>query len=330
MNGTIMLDAILEKRVKFALFAVRNAYVEFPEDEDFKHQLSDGTWLLTKIPMGIDTGWREWIGSLRYESLSNSNLILVNSEGTSNPEILDGQHLEIERKVSLLFHILQLSGVLEYSEANLVVGSYYNAQSDVRRMSRMPQFLPTRGYIPRPINIDLMETAVRLQSGFEQIESNGDAFPRVKKGFKVLMDGLKEKNGEDRIHEFVRSLEALILPDIGKTRRQFVHRCQTVAKASPKAKQILEESFDLRSMAEHLNNWENALESYSPDVREETALLRTRQMERLACFSYTCLLEHQSIRSHYISEKDMKDFWGLPDNQRKQRWGHQCDLEQIG
>ena len=131
-----MFDTIFETVSKVALVAVKRAYVDLPEDEDFKHQLSDGTWLLTKIPMGIDTGWREWIGSLRYESLSNSNLILVKSEGTSNPEILDGQHLELERKVSLLFHILQLSGVLEYSEANLVVGSFYNGQSDVRRMSR--------------------------------------------------------------------------------------------------------------------------------------------------------------------------------------------------
>lgn len=324
-----MLDTIFETVSKFALVAVKRAYVDLPEDEDFKHQLSDGTWLLTKIPMGIDTGWREWIGLLRYESLSNSNLILVNSEGTSNPEILDGQHLELERKVSLLFHILQLSGVLEYSEANLVVGSFYNGQSDVRRMSRMPQFLPTRGYIPRPINIDLMETAVRLQSGFEQIESNGDAFPRVKKGFRVLMEGLKQMNGEDRIHEFVRSLEALVSPDIGRTRRQFAHRCQTFAKASAKSKQILEEAFDLRSMTEHLNSWEKALECYSPGLREETALLRTRQMERLSCFSYTRLLENESIRCHFISENDMEHFWGLPDNQRRQLWGNQADLEQI-
>lgn len=329
MNATIMLDAILARRAKFALLAVKNAYIELPEYEDFKHRLTDGTWILTKMPMGIDTGWQEWIGSLRYKSLIDSNFILFDSGGTSNPEILDGQHLDLERKLFHLFHILQLSCVLEYSEANTVVGSFFDGKSDVRRMSKLPQFFFTRGYTHQPVNIELIESAIRLKNGFEQIESNETTFPRIKKGFRVLMDGLKERNSEDRIHGFVRSLEALILPDIGKTRRQFIHRCQTIAKASPKSKQILEEAFDLRSMAEHLNSWENALESYSPDVREETALLRTRQMERLACFSYTRLLEHQSIRSHFISEKNMKHFWSLPDNQRKQRWGHQCDLEQI-
>ena len=324
-----MLDAMLEKRAKFALLAVKNAYIELPEDKDFKHRLSDGTWILSKIPVGIDTGWKEWIGSLRYESLINSNFILFNSERTSNPEILDGQHLDLEKKLFYFFHILQLPGILEYSEANIVVGSFSNGKSDVRRMSKLPQFFFTKGFAHKSVNVELIESAIRLKNGFEQIESNGTAFPRVKKGFRVLMDGLKERNGEDRIHEFVRSLEALILPDIGKTRRQFVHRCQTLAKASPKSKQILEEAFDLRSMAEHLNSWENALESYSPDVREETALLRTRQMERLACFSYIRLLEHQSIRSLFISEKDMKHFWSMPDNQRKQLWGHQSDLELI-
>ena len=82
-------------------------------------------------------------------------------------------------------------------------------------------------------------------------------------------------------------------------------------------------------MSEHLNNWEKVLESYPANVREKTALLRTRQMERLACFSYTRLLEYQSITQRFISEKDMEYFWALPDDQKKQLWGDQADLDNI-
>lgn len=324
-----MLNKIFHESNKFALLAVKDAYVEIPENNEFMHQLADGTWLLTKIPIGIDTGWKEWIGSLRYKSLTTSNLILMASEITSNPEVLDSQHLNLENKVSYIFYILQLSGVLEYSEANIVVGSFYDGKSDLRRMSKLPKFFFTGGYTPRPANIDSLELAVKLQKGFEQVESDTKAFTKVKRGLRALMDGLKEKNGEDRIHEFVRSLESLILPEIGKTKRQFVHRCQTFAKASAKSKKILEEAFELRSMTEHLNNWEQALESYPAAEREGIALLRTRQVESLVCFCFARLLDNELIRHHFGSEKEMENFWGLKDDRRIQIWGNQADLEKI-
>ena len=324
-----MLNKIFHESKKFALLAVKDAYVEISENNEFMHRLAGNTWLLTKIPMDIDTGWKDWIGSLRYKSLTASNLIMIDSETTSNPEVLDGQHLNLENKVSYLFYMLQLSGVLEYSEANIIVGSFYDGKFDLRRMSKLPKFFFTRGYIPQPVKINSLESAVGLQKGFEQIESDKDAFTKVKRGLRTLMDGLKEKNGEDRIHEFVRSLEALILPEIGRTKRQFVHRCQTFAKASARSKKILEEAFELRSMTEHLNSWEKALESYPSAEREEIALLRTRQIENLACFSFARLLESESIRHYFSSEQEMEGFWALADDRRRQLWGNQADLEMI-
>ncbi len=143
------------------------------------------------------------------------------------------------------------------------------------------------------------------------------------------MDGLQKERGEERIHQFVRSLEALILPEISKTTRQFTHRCQTFAMASPHAPQILEEAFELRSMAEHLNDWEQALESYPKDDREFVALHRTRQMEQLAAFAYSRVLKSDSIRSHFVSETKQGEFWKLPDNDRRSVWGTQLDLRLI-
>ena len=48
-----MLDTIFERVSKFALVAVKRAYVDLPEDEDFKHQLTDGTWLMAKMPVVV-------------------------------------------------------------------------------------------------------------------------------------------------------------------------------------------------------------------------------------------------------------------------------------
>lgn len=311
---------------KFALVALKNAYVELPSSPSFKQRLSNGTVVMTRMPVEIDTGWRELIGSLRHDSLTKANFVLMYSEESDNPEILDRQHLEVEKKVEYLFHLLQLSGRCEYQKANLVVGSLSNGKSDVRRMSEISQFYKTRGDKPLPISIDRLESAVKSYDGLKLVEADAKTFKRLKRGLKALMEGLQKYNGEDRIHEFVRSLEALILPDIGKTKKQFVYRCQTFAKRTKKLPLILEEAFEMRSMATHLNDWEKALHPYSPSSRENTALLRTLQMERLACFCYSRLLDDQELRSHFINENELEKFWKLQDHQRSKIWGNQLGL----
>ena len=184
------------------------------------------------------------------------------SESSTTPQVLDEHHKRLNKKLLQTFNLLQLSGVLEYEGANLLCGSFFGGKSEIRQMSELPFFNQTRGYTRAPVTIDRLQQAIQLRKGLEEMDSTPDEFKRFKWGWKVLIDGLQKEHGEERIHQFVRSLEALILPEIGRTKRQFTHRCQTFARAGPNTKQILEEAFELRSMAEHLNDWEQALGPY--------------------------------------------------------------------
>lgn len=313
---------------KFALVAV-DAYTDFPDDKAYKQQLSDGIWILDRIPVAINAYWKEWIGTIHLERLENSNLIMIVNEGSASPQVRDEHSEKLEKRLSQTFSLLQLSGVLEYGEANLLCGSFFDGKSEIRHMSELPFFYQTRGYTRTPVTITRLEKAVQLRNALEEMDSAPNDFKRLKGGWRVLVDGLQKEHGEERIHQFVRSLEALILPEIGKTKRQFTHRCQTFAKASPNTTEILEEAFELRSMAEHLNDWEQALESSPKDDREIVALHRTRQMEQLAAFAYSRVLESDTIRNHFISETKQGEFWKLPDDARRSVWGTQLDLTLI-
>lgn len=313
---------------KFALVAVENVYTDFPDDRD-KHQLSDGTWICARVPVTIDTHWKEWIGTIRLERLENCNLIMFISEGSANPQSPDEHHKKLGKRLSQTFFLLQLSGVLEYRGAYLLCGSVFDEKTAIRQMDKLPFFYQTRGYSRIPVTIERLEKAVHLREVLEEMDSSLDDFKRLKSGWRVLRDGLQKKHGEERIHQFVRSLEALILPEVGNTKRQFTHRCQTFAKASSHTKRILEEVFELRSMTEHLNAWEQALESHPEDDREIVALHRTRQMEQLAAYAYSHILESDAIRNHFVSETKQGEFWKLPDDARRSIWGTQLDLTLI-
>ena len=144
------------------------------------------------------------------------------------------------------------------------------------------------------------------------------------------MNGLRETAGQDRLHQFTRSLEALILPDAGSTRKQFVHRCQLFAVASPAAASALEQSYDMRSDAEHLHDWEGSLQSVKGEKIEDVALWRTRQMEALVCFAYERILTSPGLLQRFENDTKLADFWKRgSDKDRINLWGGRLDLSAI-
>ncbi|MDA2924368.1 hypothetical protein MYX65_06880 [Acidobacteria bacterium AH-259-L09] len=313
---------------KFALLAVKNVYCDRAEEQST--QISDGTLVLSAMPLDVQSHWTKWIGSLRTENLNQSNLVLVRSKPSENPEILDHEHEELGKHLSQTFYLLQLSGVLEYDAAHLLKGSVVNGEPIVRQMFELGQFRQTRGYTRYSLSLDRLEQATRFRTSLVEMESSAEGYDRAIRGLNVLMNGLEQETGHERIHQFIRSLEALILPDVGSTRRQFIHRCQTFAKPGDESRRILGEAFDMRSDAEHLNDWDQSLQAYPGEDREHVALQRTRQMERLASFAYSRILESDPLRDHFRDYTSQRDFWTqLDDARRRGIWGDQLDLALI-
>lgn len=310
-------------REKFAVLAIENVATNV---QDWEGQLSDGTWILTKAPLEVDSRWQEWVGSIRVEQLKRANLVLVRKSPSTNPGLLDETHNALSDYLSQLFSMLQLSGVLQYDAADLFTGSVVYGKAEIRQLSRVPDFYPTKGYSSSQVDLERLQEAVKLRATLPELYSQSGNFRRVARGLNVLMDGLKQSRGEERLHQFVRSLEALILPSVGKTKRQFIHRCQTFAEASHKSADILKEAFDLRSQAEHLNDWAIALKSYPIEDREYIALQRTYQMQKLACFAYLRILIDMGVRAHFKTETAMHSFWKQPDYSRIATWGNQLNL----
>ena len=109
-----------------------------------------------------------------------------------------------------------------------------------------------------------------------------------------------------------------------------MHRCQTFAQVGTSTRTILEEAFDLRSATEHLHPWDHSLRSHAANVREDVALQRTRQLEALACFAYSRILENGAIREHFRNEAEQSNFWSqINDVSRRAAWGQQFDLASV-
>jgi hypothetical protein len=167
--------------------------------------------------------------------------------------------------------------------------------------------------------------SIALRSACADMDSQKGDFRRVVRGLNALFQALKE-TGQDRFHQFVRSLEALIFPEVGKIKGQFTHRCQTFARAGSDTQSILNEAFDMRSDIDHLHEWDQAVQSYPAGQREHVCWQRTRQMEHLACFAYSRILPDAALQNHFRTDPTTASFWKPPDGQRRSLWGFPLDV----
>jgi len=113
--------------------------------------------------------------------------------------------------------------------------------------SRPPTFYPSKDDRRTPVTKEWLEDALALRTGLMSMRANKAEFERTSRGINTLFNGLQQQSGQDRLHQFVRSLEALILPVIGRTEKQFAHRCQTFAPAGEDTRTLLLEAFAMRS-----------------------------------------------------------------------------------
>jgi len=320
-----MSPHLFQTKSKFAMLTVNNVYTDLPAAA---FQLSDGTWVMPAVPVPELGIWKEWIGSIRMERLGRANLVLFLEEPSDNPEILDAVHQRLDKDLSLLFYMLHLRSGIEVADgADLLCGSSINGVPGIRQMSQMPAFHQSKGWKRAHITTTWLEDGISLRAGVTAMDADKTQFRRVIRGLNTLFNGLKE-TGQDRLHQFVRALEALILPDIGRTEKQFVHRCQTFARAGDDTRALLVEAFAMRSDTEHLNPWDEAVQSYPADQRDDVCWHRTRQIEHLACDAYSRLLRDAALRDHFRTEAEMAAFWKLPDDQRRALWGKPLDIAQ--
>ena len=221
---------------------------------------------------------------------------------------------------------MHLPDGIEYENAELLGGSSQQGTPNIRQIRKLPTFYRSKGYRRAAVTKGWLEEAIVHRAGMMSMDTSNAEFRRVMRGLNILIDGIQHRNGQDRLHQFVRALEALILPDIGSTERQFAHRCQTFAVAGDNTRDLLLEAFAMRSDTEHVHPWDRAVQHYPADRREDVCWQRTRQIERLACDAYSRLLGDAALREHFRTDEAIVAFWKMRDDQRRALWGKPLDI----
>jgi hypothetical protein len=130
----------------------------------------------------------------------------------------------LRRQLYRLQYALNLLGICGYDEAFYMAGANEKGTAEVRQFGRIRRtFYRSRDMPSTPFGLDELRRAVPLSERMEIIDKEGASWRRFRRGIDSLNDGLTERSLQDsRIHQFVRVLEGLILPEQGKSTKQFV------------------------------------------------------------------------------------------------------------
>jgi hypothetical protein len=291
-------------------------------------QLSDGTHSLRNFPAELTNTWQRWIGENRTNALLQANFTLFRKLPNSQPGNLDEEHQQLKQHVVDIFALLQLSGSVVCQSAFLLLGCVEPYGVVISQLGPVTNFYLTGGGAPVPVTQERLEEAVAGRRVREAMPPE-PLFGRFKRGSRILVEGLAERNGAERLHQFVRALEALMIPPIYKTRRLFVRRAKMFTAAQLGTGYLLGQAYDMRSDVEHVHEVTRSLQFVPPAHREAFALSRTRQLQALACFAYRLIYAEPTLCKHFESDDSIRAFWDQEEAAIRRSFGRSLNVFKV-
>lgn len=262
----------------------------------------------SEIPVAVDNFWLEELGKIKARELAEANVVLIAFSDDHNYEDL--------KHTTHSFHYgLLLQGVGFSQNGTILAGPVLNGNLHVSSIGDIRSFYESPKVNSPAIEPSHVRQAVRLASGLnhvyfdEYLRTQGERFGRLRKGFRSLIDGLKSDEIHVRLHLMVRAIEAAVMPRRNRLKSDFKDRARFFTSGTSSESEILDELYELRSAAEHMNPLVSKLHKYNADEKKNTLATRCYQSELLAQFIYRTILSDSRFYPHYESESAIEKFW---------------------
>jgi hypothetical protein len=262
-------------------------------------------------PVPLSAPWRTWLGELRSEQIERSNFLLEASRPSARPAVLDAENEELKATVNFVFHGLLLQGVPGYRRGFYLTGANVEGEVCVRELGDLPQYAPSPD-LGLTVGATELQRAFTLGLSLKEIDAGKPRWARLRAGLRALWRGSQETDSGERLHQFVRALEALVKPEVGKTRRQFVQRLEILT--CPEAGPALGQMYMIRNKVEHLHDPLAGL----PCEQADEIL---RQADRLVRLAYQRVVERSELLQMFVDDNAIDALWARPASELRSLWG---------
>ena len=283
-------------------------------------QVAPYLWILADTKFNIPSHWREWLGSVRAEEVESSNLLSISKLRSSRPDVLDGENQKLQQRVSNFYVGLLLASRFAPAHRPVVLsGSRRNGEVDIRQQHDFDSPVPCifRGY-PPVVNADI-QLAVRLASEIEALGTTPlkGGHWRLFRTLDMYRNTRTVRDILDRLHQYARCIDGLILPDAGKTKQQFKSRTELLI--GPRHHDLMGDIYDVRSAVEHLHD-NRYLEGFVRATRLDL-VKKEAVTEHIGRMALARIIGDPSLWPHFANTASLASFWALPAVDRRRIWG---------
>jgi hypothetical protein len=152
------------------------------------------------------------------------------------------------------------------------------------------------------------------------IVRNTSNYLRLKRAISAFLAGVKDARVEERLHQFCRCIDGVILSGRGSGRKDFAARTTLFIGAGHDS--VMREIYDMRSAVEHLRPAEVEAQRASDLRKQRTRVIeRALQAEVVARHCLQRILLSELLRTCYRDDATLGTFWGRTESEQQAIWG---------
>lgn len=287
-------------------------------------EVGNGIVVLPTCPIPVEGFWEKWTGTAGVKPLREGNVFILATSPSKVPSVLDQELADLDQLVAGFRRALGLEGSNAIHDGVVALGGHDVQGIEVRQLIPLDPIVRPAYVLDSEIDESMLRSAAQTLSGLMSVYRYKEHV-RIRRGFQAIGFGFKSQGGGERLHQFVRGVEAFLKPEQGRGKRHFSARGQVLA--GPSAGPTLGELYDLRSQAEHLNDLKVQLVRPDMPDPEVLALFRSYQAERLAQSAYRRFFQSAELQAHFRTDADITAFWNLDREEQVRLWGEHIDLD---
>ncbi|EMY60292.1 hypothetical protein [Leptospira terpstrae] len=310
---------MINNNEKFAILTFYNANVNLSESFI---KINEDLSIATEFPIEIDSHWKKWIGDIQSQKIKNSNLSIFFKQKVENPKIINRTNSECESKVYLFYcSLVTITELLcDYFPLQFT-GAKYNNIFEIQSFSQMlkPEFV--NGTPFRRIDQAVIDDAIQNYLALIQL-STIKKHSRIFRGINYFLDGITADDWKNKLHNYVRVIEAFINPEIGNTQRQFKSRTELFI--GPSFHSLMEKIYAIRSNIEHVHEIQKGLDNINA-IQFQKLTIVTQSISR---YLLNFFLKNKNIWN-FFEDSTIDEFWKLSPEKRKEIWPDIFDINSL-
>lgn len=305
---------------KFALLCLSGDFKQF----DDAKELSNSLLMLPRSSFRVPGHWREWLGSMNVEEIEDSDLYVLHTMPSLAPTILDNENSSLTRFLVHFYTGLQTSRKLALYNEPFIVGGGQELGTEVEMREYQKLDAPGRGIVHdfSAIDFDTITDAAKTAYRLHEILSDSNLNTwRLSRCLMVYLDACNSNDILERVHQFTRCVEGLIMSSPGKGAAQFKSRTELFV--GPSHHDLMGSIYELRGEIEHLHE-HRRLETFDRATRIEIAKLEA-VIEWVARDCIRKIIENPELTKWFANAESLTSFWAQPPEARARMWGLPID-----